>query len=57
MRQRVSQAIHRVARRASTERQPHSDDDLRTSGDLPEIAVFAGAIAFAVAALWQLTLG
>ncbi len=57
MRHRVTQAIHRISGRTPTDQRPHGDDNFHSIGDLPDATLLAGAIAIAMAAFWQLTVG
>jgi hypothetical protein len=57
MRHRVTQAIHRISGRPPTDQRPHGDDNFHSIGDLPDATLLAGAIAIAMAAFWQLTVG
>ena len=55
MRHRVSQAISRISGRPRTDQRPNGGDDFHSTGDVSDATQFAGVIAIAMAAFWQLT--
>jgi hypothetical protein len=53
MRHRVTQAISRISGRPSADQRPHTNNEPRSIGDVPDATLLAGIIAVAMAAFWQ----